>query len=59
MGQAFSENGCTIPPFFGSVKSSIPHGAWRFHFFSKFCFAKIREHMDLHIYRWDFSFMKK
>jgi hypothetical protein len=39
---AFRENGCTTPPFLeasprlGSVKSSIPHGAWRFHFFSIF-----------------------
>jgi hypothetical protein len=42
MGQAFWENGCTTPsilklaPTLGSVKSSIPHGAWRFHFFSNF-----------------------
>jgi hypothetical protein len=43
----------------GSVKSSIPHGNWRFHFFSNFIFAEFRVHLDLHIYRWDFCFMKK
>jgi hypothetical protein len=31
------------------VKSSIPHGAWRFYFFPIF-FAKIRIHLDLHIH---------
>jgi hypothetical protein len=36
MGQGFRENGCTTPPFFGSVKSSVPHGDWRFHFFQIF-----------------------
>ena len=64
MGQAFWENGCTTPhflklaPILGSVKSSIPHGAWRFHFYSIF-FPKIRGHMDLHIYHWNVSFMEK
>jgi hypothetical protein len=48
-----------LAPTLGSVKSSIPHGAWRFHFFSNFIFAKIRRHLDLRIHRWDFSFMKK
>jgi hypothetical protein len=65
MGQAFWENGCTTPPFFeacptlGSVESSIPHGAWRFLFFSNFLFAKIIGHLDLHIHCWDFNFIKK
>jgi hypothetical protein len=47
MGLAFWENGCIAPPYFegcpptlGSVKSSIPHGAWRFHFFGIF-FARL------------------
>jgi hypothetical protein len=39
------------------VKSSIPHGAWRFHFFPTF-FAKIKVHQDLHIHRWSFSPLK-
>jgi hypothetical protein len=30
-----------LAPTLGKVKSSIPHGAWRFHFFPSF-FAKIR-----------------
>jgi hypothetical protein len=42
----------------GSVKSSIPHGTWRFHFFQYF-FVKMKGHMDLHIHHWNFSFMKK
>jgi hypothetical protein len=42
-----------------NVKSSIPHGAWRFHFFPNFIFAKLRVHLDLHIHGRDFSFMKK
>jgi hypothetical protein len=62
MGQGFWENGCIAPPFFaptlGSVKCSIPHGDWRFHFFSNFIFLKFRVHLDLHIYHWDFGFMK-
>jgi hypothetical protein len=28
-----------VAPTLGSVKSSITHGAWRFHFFSKFLFC--------------------
>jgi hypothetical protein len=47
-----------LAPTLGRAKSSIPHGTWRFHFFSKKT-AKIRGHLDLHIHRWDFSFMKK
>jgi hypothetical protein len=35
-----------LAPTLGSVKSSILHGAWRFHFFSK-KIAKIRGHLDL------------
>jgi hypothetical protein len=64
MGLAFWENGCTTLPFFevaptfGRVKSSIPLGAWRFHFFLKIL-AKIRVHLDLHIHHWDFCFIKK
>jgi hypothetical protein len=40
------------------VKSSIPRGAWRFHFFPNSIFAKIRVHLELPIHRSDFSFMK-
>jgi hypothetical protein len=47
-----------LAPTLGSVKSSIPHGAWRFHFLQN-KFDKIIVHLDLHIHRWDFSFMKK
>jgi hypothetical protein len=36
-----------VAPTLGSVHSSIPHGAWRFHFFP--IFAKISGHLDLHI----------
>jgi hypothetical protein len=41
MGLAFWKNGSTTLPFFeaypilGSVKSSIPHGSWKYHIFSK------------------------
>jgi hypothetical protein len=48
-----------LAPTLGRVKSSIPHGVWRFYFFPNFIFAKIRAHLDLHIHHWDFSFMKK
>jgi hypothetical protein len=64
MGLAFWENGCIALPFlnlaptFGRMKPSIPLGAWIFYFILKY-FAKIRVHLDLHIHRWDFSFMKK
>jgi hypothetical protein len=63
MGQGFWKNGCTTPPFFeatlGSVKSSIPHGDWKFPFFSIFIFPKFRIHLDLHIYHRDFCFIKE
>jgi hypothetical protein len=42
MGLGFWENGCIVLPFFEAcptlerMKSSIPHGAWRFHFFPNF-----------------------
>jgi hypothetical protein len=39
-----------LAPTLGSVKCSIPHGDWRFSFFSNFIFPKFRIHMDLHIY---------
>jgi hypothetical protein len=58
----FGGGASTAPPFFeatlGSVDSLIPHGNWRFHFFSNFIFPKFRIHLDLHIHRWDFCFMK-
>jgi hypothetical protein len=44
MSMAFWKYGCTALPFFetcpilGRVQSSIPHGAWRFHFFQN-CFC--------------------
>jgi hypothetical protein len=47
-----------LAPTLGSVKCSIPHGNWRFHFFSISHLKKFRVHLDLHIYRWDFCFMK-
>jgi hypothetical protein len=47
-----------LAPILGSVKCSIFHGDWRFYFFSNFIFPKFRVHLDLHIYRWDFCFMK-
>jgi hypothetical protein len=64
MGQGFWENGSHHPhflklaPTLGSVKCSIPHGDWRFHFFLDFIFSKFRVHLDLYIYLWDFCFMK-
>jgi hypothetical protein len=48
-----------LAPTLGSVKSCKLHGGWRFHFFSNFIFHEFRVHIDLHIYRWDFCFMKK
>jgi hypothetical protein len=45
-------------PTLGSAKCSIPHGDWRFYFFSNFIFPKFRVHRDLYIHRWDFCFMK-
>jgi hypothetical protein len=50
----FLKLACTL----GSIKCSISHGDWRCHFFSNFIFSKFRVHMDLHIYHWDFGFMK-
>ena len=47
-----------LPPTFGSIKSSILHRIWRFHFFPNFLFAKSRVHMDLHIHCWDFVLWK-
>jgi hypothetical protein len=47
-----------LAPILGKVKSSILHGAWRFHFFPNW-FAKIRVHQDLHIHCWNFCLMKK
>jgi hypothetical protein len=47
-----------LAPILRSVESSIPHGNWRFHFFSNFIFPKFRVHLDLHMYRWNFCFMK-
>jgi hypothetical protein len=45
-------------PTLGSVKCSIPHGDWRFHFFSNFSFPKLGVHLNLHIYRWNFCLKK-
>jgi hypothetical protein len=62
MGQSFGTMGEQHPhflkfaPTLGSVKCSILHRDWRFHFY---IFSKFRIHMDLHIYRWDFGFIKK
>jgi hypothetical protein len=62
--RAFGKMGVQYPhflklaPTLGSVKCSIPHGDWRFHFFSNFIFAKFKVHLDLHFYYWDFCFMK-
>jgi hypothetical protein len=41
-----------LAPTLGSVKSSIPHGDWRFNFFSNFFSSKFRVQLDLHIYHW-------
>jgi hypothetical protein len=62
--RAFGRMGVQCPHFLklghtlGSAKCSIPHGDWRFHFFSNFIFAKFRVHLGLHIYYYDFCFMK-
>jgi hypothetical protein len=62
---SWGEVGCTVPhflkhaPTLGSGNSSKIHGKWRFYFFPKKVFPKFRAHPDLHIYRWDFCFMKK
>jgi hypothetical protein len=47
-----------LAPTLGSFQSSIPHGDWRFHFFSKINFPKFRVHLDLHIHCWDLCFMR-
>jgi hypothetical protein len=39
-----------LAPTLGSVRFSIPHGDWRFYFFSNFIFHKFRiysDHLDL------------
>jgi hypothetical protein len=59
MGLAFWKNGCKTPPFF----EACPY-TWKLEvlnlsilmelgdlFFPNFIFAKIRGHLDLHIYR--------
>jgi hypothetical protein len=48
-----------LAPTLGSANSSKIHGEWRFHFFPNFLFPKFSSYLDLHIYRWDFCFMKK
>jgi hypothetical protein len=48
-----------LAPTLGSANSSKIHGEWRFHFFPKIKNPKFRSHLDLHIYRQDFCFMKK
>jgi hypothetical protein len=61
MGLAFWENGCTTLQFFEACsytwECEIFHSSRSLEilFFSNF----IRVHLDLHIHRWDFSFMKK
>jgi hypothetical protein len=47
-----------LAPTLGSANSSKIHGEWRFHFFLKKKIPKFRFHLDLHIYLWDFCFMK-
>jgi hypothetical protein len=65
MGQGFGRMDVHHPhflkhaPTLGSVKSSICHEDWRFHFLSNFIFPKFRVHLDYHIYYWDFCFTKK
>jgi hypothetical protein len=48
-----------LPLTLGSANSSKIHGEWRFHFFPNFLFPKFSSYLDLHIYSWDFCFMKK
>jgi hypothetical protein len=48
-----------LAPTLGSANSSKIHGEWRFHFFPKKKIPKFRVHLGLHIYLWDFCFMKK
>jgi hypothetical protein len=47
-----------LAPTLGSANSSKIHGEWRFYFFPQFLFAKFSPHLDLHIYHWDFCFIK-
>jgi hypothetical protein len=47
-----------LAPTLGSIESSILDGLWRFLFFLNFIFPEFRVHLDLHIYCWDFCFMK-
>jgi hypothetical protein len=62
---AFGRMGVQCPHFLklaltlGSANSSKIHGEWRFHFFPNFLFPKFSSYLDLHIYRWDFCFIKK
>jgi hypothetical protein len=55
--ESFFSGFLNLAPRLRRVKFSIPHEAWRYHFFPIF-FAKIRIHVDLHIHRWDFCVMK-
>jgi hypothetical protein len=48
-----------LAPTLGSGNSSKIHEEWKFHFFPSFLFPKFSSYLDLHIYRWDFCFMKK
>jgi hypothetical protein len=48
-----------LAPTLGSANSSKIHGEWRFHFFPNKKIPEFRTHLDLHIYCWDFCFMKK
>jgi hypothetical protein len=54
MDLAFWKVGCTSLPFvnlastLGRVKSSIPHGAWRFYFFISKNKIKICHHLHIH-----------
>jgi hypothetical protein len=63
--RAFGRMGVQYPhflklaPTLGSANSSKIHGEWRFHFFPKKKIPKFKAHLDLHIYRWSFGFMKK
>jgi hypothetical protein len=56
--ESFLSNLLNLAPTLGKVKSSFPHGAWRFWFFTNSIFAKFRINLDLNIHCWNFSFMK-
>jgi hypothetical protein len=47
-----------LAPILGRMKSSIPHGTWRFYFFSTF-FTMIRIHQDLSYQLLGFLFNEK